>query len=124
MLQGFSREPGLVGQLPQWIRDAKVRKNPLEYRQPWWNYPAVNFVGTRLRAGARVFEYGGGASTLWLLDRPARVTTIEDDARDWFAGLRARMPDLTWSSFLPPLVRTSSATCTPSTANRTTASTS
>ena len=76
MLQGFGREPGLVGQLPQWIRDAKVRKNPLEYRQPWWNYTAVNFVETRLRAGARVFEYGGGASTLWLLDRAARVTTI------------------------------------------------
>lgn len=92
MLRGLAREPRLAADLPRWVRDARVRTDPLNYRQPWWNYKAVQFVEQRLPEHARVFEYGGGASTLWLRDHGATVTTIEDD-RDWYDGLQKRLPD-------------------------------
>lgn len=64
LLRGLAREPGLARDLPRWVRDAHIRKDPLRYRRPWWNYAAIAFVEQRLSPGARVFEYGGGASTL------------------------------------------------------------
>jgi hypothetical protein len=92
MLRAFAREPLLVADLPRWIRDAPARKDPLAHRQPWWNYKAVAFVEQRLPADALVFEYGGGASTLWLRDLGATVITVEDD-EDWFRGLAELLPD-------------------------------
>lgn len=92
MLRGIASEPALVGDLPKWVKDAHIRKDPLEHRQPWWNYKAVGFVQRHLPERPRVFEYGGGASTLWLRDQGASVSTVEDD-REWFGELRRRIPD-------------------------------
>lgn len=92
LLRGLAREPRLITDLPKWIADARVRKDPLEFRTPWWNYRAIEFVERRLPGHARVFEFGGGASTLWLRDHQATVTTVEDD-RHWYEGLRQRLPD-------------------------------
>jgi hypothetical protein len=91
-LRALKREPALIGQLPRWARDAGIRKDPLLHRMPWWNYKAIAFVDRSLPANARVFEYGGGASTLWLRDRGATVTTIEDNA-SWLGALREAVPD-------------------------------
>jgi len=91
MLRAFASEPGLATELPRWIADAKVRKEPLTYRQPWWNYRAIAYVEARLSAGDRVFEYGGGASSLWLLDRGVQLTTIEDNEQ-WLRGLHTILP--------------------------------
>lgn len=48
----------------------------------WWTFEAMNQVDEFLRQkpGARVFEYGSGASTFWLARRGALVTSIEHDA--------------------------------------------
>jgi hypothetical protein len=92
LLRGLTREPALLADLPQWIKDAPIRKDPLEHRRPWWNYKAVRFVESHLPEHARVFEYGGGASTLWLLDQGATVTTVEDNS-EWLDRLRRRIPD-------------------------------
>lgn len=92
MLRGFIREPGLITDLPRWIKDANVRRDPLRYRQPWWNYNAVAFVQRHLPPSAQVAEFGGGASTLWLRDLGATVITIEDH-QEWFENLRAHLPD-------------------------------
>ena len=91
MLRALGQEPKLATDLPRWIADAKIRKAPMDHRKPWWNYHAVAFVEARLPHGARVFEYGGGASTLWLGDQGATVTTVEDSA-DWLAALAQRLP--------------------------------
>ena len=92
MIRGLVREPQLAVDLPRWIRDAPVRKDPLKFRRPWWNYAAVGFVERRLPEGAHVFEYGGGSSTLWLLDHGANVITVEDDDL-WFRNLQRLVPD-------------------------------
>lgn len=46
---------------------------------PWWTYEAIDVVDAFLagRPEARVFEYGSGASTLWLARRAASVDSVE-----------------------------------------------
>lgn len=45
----------------------------------WWSYPAIARVEEFLaeRPGARVFEYGSGASTAWLARRAGEVHSVE-----------------------------------------------
>lgn len=51
---------------------------------PWWNVAATREAEAWLRArpGARVFEYGAGASTVWLARRAGEVISVEHHA-DW-----------------------------------------
>jgi hypothetical protein len=47
---------------------------------PWWTYRAIDEVERWLAARphpARVFEYGSGASTVWLARRSESVTSVE-----------------------------------------------
>lgn len=47
---------------------------------PWWTYQAVEAVAQFLTGRqARVFEYGSGASTLWLAARAQEVHSVEHD---------------------------------------------
>jgi predicted O-methyltransferase YrrM len=55
---------------------------------PWWTYRAAEEVDRFLalkQGGARVFEFGSGASTLWLAKRAREVHSVEHD--EAFAGL-------------------------------------
>lgn len=55
---------------------------------PWWNVAATREVAQFLRArpNARVFEYGAGASTIWLARHAASVTSVEHHA-EWHQRL-------------------------------------
>jgi predicted O-methyltransferase YrrM len=61
---------------------------------PWWTYDAIDQVEQFLgeRGNARVFEYGSGASTVWLAKRSAHVTSVEHEA-GWCDILRPRLAD-------------------------------
>jgi hypothetical protein len=51
---------------------------------PWWTYTAIHEVESALAAKggeARVFEYGSGASTVWLARRAHEVHSVEHDER-------------------------------------------
>jgi hypothetical protein len=51
---------------------------------PWWTYSAIQAVETWLATHGRpirVFEYGSGASTLWLARRADEVYSVEHDRR-------------------------------------------
>jgi len=51
---------------------------------PWWSYDAIGAIDAWLvrRTGAtRVFEYGSGASTLWLARRATEVHSVEHHRR-------------------------------------------
>lgn len=62
---------------------------------PWWTYDAIAAVEDFLasRSGAKVFEYGSGASTVWLARRAGSVISIDHDAgwiefsKPWLAAL-------------------------------------
>jgi len=49
---------------------------------PWWTFDAIDAVDQYLAAkpGARVFEWGSGASTVWLAKRAGEVISVEHDS--------------------------------------------
>jgi predicted O-methyltransferase YrrM len=59
---------------------------------PWWTYGAIDAVEERLaslKGSARVFEFGSGASTVWLGRRSAEVFSVEHDGS--FADVMRRV---------------------------------
>jgi hypothetical protein len=61
----------------------------------WWTYGAISEVEHHLDAlagRARVFEYGSGASTLWLSRRAGEVHSVEHD-RQFFQYLTPRLSE-------------------------------
>jgi len=67
---------------------------------PWWTYRAIDEVEVWLESRprpARVFEYGSGASTVWLARRSAEVYSVEHDAgfASLMEGLLASVPEAT-----------------------------
>lgn len=61
---------------------------------PWWTFDSADRVTAFLeqRPDARVFEWGSGASTLWLAARAGSVRSVEHHA-GWAAELAPRLPD-------------------------------
>jgi len=61
----------------------------------WWTFAAQDAVAAHLaaRPGARVFEYGSGASTVWLARRAAEVHTVEHDL-SWSEVMRMQLADV------------------------------
>lgn len=49
---------------------------------PWWTFDAIDAVDQLLaeKPGARVFEWGSGASTVWLAKRAREVISVEHDS--------------------------------------------
>ncbi|MCY7396637.1 MAG: class I SAM-dependent methyltransferase [Nocardioides sp.] len=60
---------------------------------PWWTFEAADRVEAFLaaRPGARVFEWGSGASTVWLGARSGSVTSVEHDP-DWARQMSEVLP--------------------------------
>jgi len=69
----------------------------------WWTFDSVDRVSDFLasRPGARVFEWGSGASTLWLAARAGSVRSVEHD-RGWADVLQPRLPANASLSVVPP----------------------
>ncbi len=73
----------------------------------WWTYKASDAVAGFLqeRPGARVFEWGSGASTIWLSKRAKSVFSVEHDEK-WQAFLDAKIKGI--SNVTTRLVKPSS----------------
>lgn len=56
---------------------------------PWLTFPAISFLATLDLTGARVLEYGSGASTEYWAARVEEVCSVEGDA-DWAQRVSAR----------------------------------
>jgi predicted O-methyltransferase YrrM len=64
---------------------------------PWWTYPAIAEVDAHLAARGgkgRVFEYGSGASSVWLGRRAGEVHSVEHSAEfvDFLRPALAEVP--------------------------------
>ena len=66
-----------------WLRSVDCQRpfGPDGEPVPWIVYGAYRFLASFEWSGARIGECGGGWSTLWWLDRGARVECVEADSR-------------------------------------------
>ncbi len=99
-LRGLARVTGVLGWLER-RRDNRVLfylrcllaffdiEDMVRLDVPFWTFKAARRVDAFLkeREGAAVFEYGAGASSLWLAKRAARVVSIDHDER-WATVVR------------------------------------
>ncbi|WP_372733996.1 O-methyltransferase [Nocardioides sp.] len=90
----LAREPGLGREFPQLI--ATRGRSTMSLRLPWLPFRLIEELGEHVRPGSRVFEYGGGGSTLWFLAQGAQVVTVEHHPA-WAAQLRASISSESWT---------------------------
>ena len=98
-LSFIAAHPKVLPQVPRWLRERGAATVVL--RLPWWPYDAIEWVAAALPPHARVFEYGGGGSTLWLEDHGATVTVAEHDEA-WHRELAGKLAPGTTLLFRPP----------------------
>jgi len=58
---------------------------------PWMNYAAIDFIGAKITAQTRVFEWGAGYSSLWFAARAMEVVCAEDNI-EWNSALGKKLP--------------------------------
>jgi hypothetical protein len=70
---------------------------------PWWTFAASDRIDDFLRSrpGSRVFEWGSGASTVWLAKRAATVVAVEHD-QSWSEMVGRALPANARVQFVPP----------------------
>jgi hypothetical protein len=95
----IARHPRELARLPRWLPEKNA--GTLTLRSPFWPYSAIEWLAASLPPRARVFEYGGGGSTLWLEDRGAILTVTEHDG-EWHQKLVGRLAPGTTLLFRPP----------------------
>jgi len=83
-------DPRQLRYLRRWWPDRRA-SDFVGRRIPWLTYGAVDWLGTVVGPGSRVFEFGSGGSSCFFLDRGAELTSVEHDA-DWHARMRAVVP--------------------------------
>jgi hypothetical protein len=67
----------------RWQTSLMVNKSSVTDRMPWINFRALDFLKGFLKPDHKVYEYGGGGSTLFFLDRVKLVVTVEHNPV-WF----------------------------------------
>jgi hypothetical protein len=71
----------------RWRNSIKNNVNSISERMPWMTFEAIDLLKTKLDKNAKVFEYGGGGSTLFFIDRVAELVTVEHN-QTWFEELK------------------------------------
>ena len=67
----------------RWLKSLKKEASSVNDERPWITFKAIDFLSQHLERSHKVFEYGGGGSTLFFLNRVAEVITVEH-SREWF----------------------------------------
>lgn len=67
----------------RWSESFRAGKNSISDELPWLNFYALEFLKNNIRPEFKVFEYGGGGSTLFFCKNAAEVITVEDN-EEWF----------------------------------------
>ena len=88
----------------RWRRSLREGASSVADEQPWITFEAMDYLAHNLKKDDRVFEFGGGGSTLFFLNRVAEVVTVEHN-REWFEVLKkiaAQKNASSWKgSFVP-----------------------
>ena len=70
----------------QWLSSFRHGRTSVSDEWAWITFPALNYLELNLQPEYRVFEFGGGGSTLFFCKRVAEVVTVEDNS-EWFKTL-------------------------------------
>ena len=84
------RDPGNVRRHVAWSRTLGGEHDLLADDMPFMCYEVADWLRSTLRPDWSVFEWGSGASTLFLGRRVNRVTSVEHH-RQWYERLAARL---------------------------------
>jgi hypothetical protein len=84
--------PFLFRYFTRWKRSQQKNRSPIIDRRPWMTFQAISFLERKLERHISVLEYGGGGSTLYFLDKGARVVTVEHDS-NWFNLLNEKISE-------------------------------
>lgn len=71
----------------KWRRSLEEGASSIRDRMPWISYDAIRILERHLTQESSVFEFGAGGSTLFFLDRVARVYSVEHNP-EWINILR------------------------------------
>lgn len=76
-----------------WYNSFK-KKSPIDSNYeplPWFTYPFIDFIKTRLKKNQTLFEFGSGNSTLFFANFVDTVISIEHN-KEWYNKLYKRIP--------------------------------
>ncbi len=74
----------------RWFASFQPGRNSIADESAWLTFPAIDLLADWLKPDHRVFEYGGGGSTLFFCNRAGFVATVEHD-EGWFKVLSAKI---------------------------------
>jgi predicted O-methyltransferase YrrM len=70
----------------RWRKGIQPDASSVKDQQPWITFKVIDFLNQNLNKEHRVFEYGGGGSTLFFVTRCKEVVTVENN-KEWFSIL-------------------------------------
>lgn len=85
VVAALGHRPLDIKYLPRLARS--IGTSPLALRTPWLPFLLIDRLDNMLDSRSKVFEYGGGGSTLFFADRAGEVVTVEHDV-GWFPRLQ------------------------------------
>lgn len=87
-----------------WYSSVESNSNTMNAAMPWVTFKAISFLKKNLLSSHKVFEYGGGGSTLFFAKRCKEVVTAEHHT-EWFRHIESefeKMKVKNWKGFLQP----------------------
>lgn len=84
--RGWSHFKEIWANRKRWEDSFQAGRNSVVDELPWINFLALECLEKNIRPEFRVFEFGGGGSTLFFCKSVAEVATVEDHA-EWFKTL-------------------------------------
>lgn len=98
-----------------WRSSLKEGRSPMADEQPWLSFAAIELIGNFLKQDMKVFEFGGGGSTLFFSSRVAEVVTVEHDEK-WFPMIGKAIEEKqrkNWKGILAPAETGGDASASP-----------
>ncbi|HQQ94601.1 MAG TPA: hypothetical protein PLQ93_08615 [Bacteroidia bacterium] len=87
----------------RWKRALREGASSVQDEQAWITFAAMDFLSANLGKQDKVFEYGGGGSTLFFSNRVAEIITVEHNT-EWFSILESKMNEKGFTGWTGKLI--------------------
>lgn len=88
----------MIACFSEWKAALRPGRNSVADERAWITFAALDYLDKWLRPTQRVFEYGGGGSTLFFCKRVGFVATVEHDGQ-WFDILTEKIKEKNYSNW-------------------------